>query len=485
MRTHSVYVAVSLLLAVLLHPGRSMAESTEHTRVDAIFAQWDKPSSPGCALLVLEDGKPLYDRSYGMADLENRVPITSRTVFHVASISKQFTTASIALLAQEGKLSLDDNIRKYVPELPDYGTPITLRQLANHTSGLRDQWDLLKWAGWRLPDDLITDDDVLRVAFRQRSLNFTPGTDYAYSNTGYTLLAHVVKKVSGQSLKDFTAARIFAPLGMRHTHFRDDHAEIVPNLAHGYDIPANTNAAPTASKVTGGYKISNPHLDTAGPSNLLTTAQDLARWDENFYTPRVGGSTLIQQLIEPGKLKSGKELVYAFGVEVPQYRGLRAVEHSGRDAGYRSDILRFPDQHFSVILLCNTPELVTRDYARKVADVYLASHFKSEPPVPKQPAAPPPSRELSSSALAAYTGTYHSDEVDATYLVAANAGGLTLASIKMPPQNLRAVTESTFESPLGRIHFVHDASGQVSGFNASTEDGIRALLFSKAASLNR
>jgi CubicO group peptidase (beta-lactamase class C family) len=332
--------------------------------VDELFQKMDTTVTPGCALAVVKDGRILYERGYGMADLDHNIPITPATVFHVASMSKQFMAASIVLLAQEGKLSLDDPVRKYIPELPDFGVPITIRQLIHHTSGLRDQWDLLGLAGWRYSLDLITDEDVLHVMSRQRDLNFPPGSRHLYSNTGYTLLAQIVKRVSGQSFREFTTSHIFEPLQMNNTRFRDDHAEVIKNIAYGYQ--------PTKDA----FLISITNFDTVGATSLLTTVEDLALWDENFYHPKVGGPKLIQQLQERGKLNNGEQLDYAFGLVIGTYRGLATVDHAGGDAGYRSDMIRFPDQHFTAECLCNTAAADPSQLTRKVADIYLANEMK-------------------------------------------------------------------------------------------------------------
>jgi CubicO group peptidase (beta-lactamase class C family) len=308
-----------LLLSALVQPtvwSQTAATQAERPseQVDKLFEKMDRTISPGCAVAALRDGKILYQRGYGMADLDHNVPITAETVFHVASMSKQFTAAAIVMLAQERKLSLDDEVRKYVPELPDFGAPVTLRQLVHHTSGLRDQWELLGLAGWRYSPDLITDDDVLSIMSRQKDLNFPPGSKHMYSNTGYTLLAQVVKRVSGQSFREFTTSRIFQPLGMRNTHFRDDHAEIVKNMAYGY-VPAKDT-----------FRISITNFDTVGATSLLTTVEDLALWDENFYNPRVGGPEMIRQMLERGKLSDGEQLDYAFGLVIGKHRGLATVD---------------------------------------------------------------------------------------------------------------------------------------------------------------
>jgi CubicO group peptidase (beta-lactamase class C family) len=339
------------------------AEKPE-AKVDALFQKMDTAISPGCALSVIRDHRIIYERGYGMADLDHNIPITPATVFHVASMSKQFTATSILLLAQEGKLSLDDPVRKYVPELPDFGTPVTIRELLHHTSGLRDQWDLLDLSGWRDSHDLITDGDVLYVVSHQRALNFPPNTRFLYSNTGYTLLAQIVARVSGQSFRRFTTARIFTPLGMRSTHFRDDFDEIVKNMAYGYEPSGDT------------FRLSVTNYDTVGATSLLTTVEDLALWDENFYSPRVGGAALVQQLQERGKLNNGEQIDYAAGLAIGKYRGLRTVDHNGADAGYRSDMIRFPDQHFSVACLCNLSTGNPASLAKKVAEVYLGSQMQ-------------------------------------------------------------------------------------------------------------
>lgn len=363
-------LALLILFAATNAPG-AMAQSppaassdNPSKRVDDLFQKMDTTVSPGCALSVMQGGRIIYERGYGMADLDHNVPITPATVFHVASMSKQFTAASILLLAQDGKLSLDDPVRKYIPELPDFGTPVTIRQLIHHTSGLRDQWDLLGLAGWRYSLDLITDDDVLSVISRQKDLNFPPGSKHLYSNTGYTLLAQIVKRVSGQSFREFTTARIFEPLGMKSTHFRDDHAEIVKNIAYGYE-PAGAT-----------FRISITNFDTVGATSLLTTVEDLQKWDENFYHPAVGGEALIKKMLEPGKLNNGEKLDYASGLGIGTYRGLNTVDHDGGDAGYRSDLIRFPDQHFSVACLCNLAATDPSNLTRKVAEIYLGKEMK-------------------------------------------------------------------------------------------------------------
>ena len=372
------------------------------TKVGKLFAKWDKPDSPGCALGVYKDGQIVYKRGYGMANLNDDVPITPATVFHVASMSKQFTAASILLLAQQGKLSLDDDVHKYIPELPNFGEPITLRHLLHHTSGIRDQWSLLGLAGWRYSQDLITDDDVMSVLVRQQALNFKPGDKYMYSNSGFTLLAIIVKRVSGMSFREFTTKNIFQPLGMTHTHFRDDHEEVIKHDALGYEQDGKDKP----------FRMNLTNFDTAGATSLHTTVEDLQLWDENFYHPRVGGPALIQQMLERGKLNSGEQQDYASGLVIGTYKGLPTVDHAGADAGYRSDMIRFPDQHFSVAVLCNFADTDPSALAHQVADILLAGDLKvPKPALAKEPAKTAPV-VMTAEQMAAIAGMYWGREED-------------------------------------------------------------------------
>jgi CubicO group peptidase (beta-lactamase class C family) len=437
-----IRTAVILFLAI----GSSVAQTATvanrsaglrdlHERVDKVFAKWDSTVSPGCALSVMKEGHIVYKRGYGMADLDHDIPINAETVFHVASISKQFTAAAIILLAQERKISLDDDVRKYITELPDFGTPITIRHLIFHTSGLRDQWELLGLAGWRYSLDLITDEDVLELMSHQKELNFKPGEQHVYCNTGYTLLAQIVKRVSGQSLREFTAQRIFMPLDMKSTHFRDDHAEIVKHIAYGY----------VDAEGGDGYRLSVTNFDTVGATSLLTTVEDLAHWDENFYHPRVGGPAMVEQQLQRGKLNNGKELDYAFGLAHGKYRGLPTIDHGGADAGYRADLLRFPEQHFSVACLCNKGEINPSQLTRQVADIYLAETFKE--PLPLRPESSEKSVTVSAQHLKQYVGVYWKEDDNSAVRIITKDDKLLLALSDDNRLEFNALSENRFQIP--------------------------------------
>ncbi len=354
--------------ATLGAQGASTAADTSLTaRTDRVFAQWDRSDSPGCALGVFRDGRVAYARGYGMANLELGVRLSPQSVLDIGSTSKQFTAMAVVLLAQQGKLSLDDDVRKHIPELPAYQKPVTIRHLLTHTSGLRDYLTLWYLAG--VDDaDYTTEAEALDVIARQRVLNFAPGEQRLYSNSGFFLASVLVERVAGESLAQFAEGKIFRPLGMRHTRFNNDHTSIVPGRATGY-----------ARRDGGGYSTSMSDFEQIGDGGVLTSVEDLQRWDENFYSGQVGGRAAIEQLHQRAVLNNGRTETYALGLIVDTYRGLRRVRHGGSWAGYRAELMRFPEQHFSVAVLCNLAGTDPTTLARRVADVHLASTYGAVP----------------------------------------------------------------------------------------------------------
>lgn len=457
--TTAIFLTVGVTKAQTLAPDAAK-------QIDKVFEKWDKPDSPGCALGVYKDSKIIYKRGYGMADLNDDVPITPATVFHVASMSKQFTAASIVLLAQQGKLALDDDVRKYIPELPDFGQRITIRHLVHHTSGLRDQWNLLDLAGWRYSLDLITDDDVMSVMTRQKDLNFKPGDRHVYCNTGYTLMGLIVKRVSGMSLREFTTKNIFEPLGMTHTHFRDDHAEIIKHDALGYEKEGKDKP----------FRMSLTNFDTVGATSLHTTVEDLQLWDENFYHPRLGGQPFLQLMLERGKLNNGEQLDYAFGLVVGKYKGLPTVEHGGADAGYRSGLTRFPEQHFSAAVLCNSAETNPTSLIYQVADVVLAKDLKAPEEAPAKTIEKTATAALTAEQMTALAGTYWNRESDGFERVTVKDGSLRI-DLGGDSRPLKTFSEAHFhvgEVPWGDmvdIHFVPAAADKPRYFEQSFGGG--------------
>ncbi|MCE5208129.1 MAG: serine hydrolase [Chloroflexi bacterium] len=367
-------------------------------KVDRLFSKWDNTYSPGCALALIQDGEIIYSRGYGMASLEFAVPITPHTVFQIGSISKQFTAMAIAILAVEGRLKLDDDIRKYVPEVPDFGKMITINHLVHHISGMRSIGEVETIAGFR-SDDVTLMSDYLGLLYRQRALNFTPGERYLYCNTGYTVLGAITAKITGKSLQQFCDERIFKPLEMKHTLFQESHRLVLPGFAQSY-----------APLDTGGFEREILPHGLPGSTSLLTTVEDLLYWDREFYSGAVVGKPVIDLMHETGVLNNGEAIDYAFGNHINQYRGLKTVRHTGSDAGFRACLLRFPDERFSVIILSNLSTSDPEKSAWKIADLYLADKF-TEPPASEEEKLQAVSLPLKS--LESYAGLYYNPDADA------------------------------------------------------------------------
>jgi CubicO group peptidase (beta-lactamase class C family) len=337
-------------------------------RVDALFAKWDNSNSPGCAIAIIMDSKVVYSRGYGMADLEHNIPISTNSVFDVGSISKQFTALCVAVLARQGKCSLNDEIQKYLPEIRYYERPLTIRHLIYHTSGLRDYIHLMVLSGQILENE-FPDEEIFSLIARQKALNFQPGDEFLYSNTGYLLLGEIIKRISGNSLRNFADEHIFSTLGMKSTFFHDDFSEIVKNRAYGY-----------SPKEGGGYQIEMSLCDVVGDGGVFTTVEDLCLWDANFYNNVVGGyeQNLIQEITTPGRLNGDKQLEYAYGLYRGYYRGLKWIGHPGDWMGYAADIVRFPEQRLTVICLSNTNDALPYQLNKQIADIFLSNEFMDQ-----------------------------------------------------------------------------------------------------------
>jgi len=391
------WLTLTSLTCLLLLGAMSYAvPDTITDQVDRVFAEWNTTSSPGCALTVVKDGRIVYEHGYGMANLELSVAITPQSVFDIGSVSKEITAMAILLLAQDGKLSLDDDVRKFLPEMPDYGSKITLRNMLHHTSGLRNYDDLFDLEG--IPEvDLTTDRDAMDLTVRQKGVNFKAGEEFLYSDTNFFLMSQIVKRVTGQTLRQFAQDRIFGPLGMTSTHFHDDHTMIVPRRATGY-----------APHQGGGFEIDMSSFEQVGDGSVMTTVEDLYKWDQNFEHPVVGGPDAIRQLTTPGTLNNGQRIPYGMGLFIDHYRGLNWIHHSGEWVGYRAALSRFPDQHFSTLVTCNcVGSMSPMTMAKRVADIYLANEFaKTEKMTSGQSGT-----TLPATALSQYAGTYWSEKI--------------------------------------------------------------------------
>lgn len=428
--------------------------ASQEQQIDQIFAEWNKPQTPGVSVAIVKDGRIIFKKGYGSANLEYNISNNPSTVFEIASVSKQFTAFDILLLEDQGKLSLDDDIRKFIPELPDYGNVITLRHLLYHTSGLRDEMDLLCMAGWRF-DDVITHEQIVNLVCRQKELNFPPGVEYRYSNTGYTLLAEVVSRISGNSFADFTRDNIFKPLGMTNTLVRDNYEKIVSNLAYSYyydNSVYNKNVLSSAN---------------IGASSILTTVEDLSLWAMNFENPKPAIKNLIQKMNEQGTLNNGDTISYALGQDMDQYKGLKLIYHAGAVAGYRSLLVRFPEQHFSVILLSNNASFDTQGTAIKIVEVFLKDQFVDEKPMEAAPSSTG-DKEFAGDPelLANYIGKY---ELRPEFIISITSENekLFVEAHEVPLTRLIQVSPTEFALPAmnARLTFVSDSTGDVNQLN--------------------
>lgn len=444
--------------------------------VDSVFAPYDRRGVPGCAVGVVQRGSLVYSRGFGDAVLLSRVRNTPSTAFYIASLSKQFTALSVLLLQQDGKLSLNDDIRRWVPEVPSLGH-ITLLELLRHTSGLRDYYGLLGINGWR-QNELLTEREFLDLVSRQRALNFAPGTEFLYSNTGYALLAIVVRRASGHTLRDFAAARIFGPLGMKNTQFRDDHTMPVDNEAIGY-VPQD-----------GGFAVSIPQLDVVGDGGVFSTVEDLARWDANFDSGVVGGPDGMKMMQQTATLPDGRSTGYALGLSVGNFAGSRVVSHSGSFGGYRSTFLRFPEDRLSVITLCNV-SVMSSQLAERVASLYLGTKGFGDgvDPFPSSfprflPAAPDPLKGVQDPDEQVWLeGKYYSAELAMEVTVRSENSRLVLRRAGSPDIVFTRVARDVFtSSDQTTLNIERDAFGTVSAFLLSTTR-VRNLRFLKTTGI--
>lgn len=441
------------LIAMLVASAPLLAQTGANPRVDAIFAAFDKRDTPGCAVSVSEGDRTTFAKGYGYASLEHDLPITPTTAFYAASVSKQFTAFAVALLSTQGKLSLDDDIRKYIPEVPDFGKTVTIRHLIHHTSGLRDYFGLLGMTDWP-GDGPLSEAKFLDLVSRQRSLNFEPGARHLYSNTGYVLLSILVKRASGKSLREFADERMFKPLGMTSTRFRDDHTMLVKHRALAY--------APRQEE----WVISMPGFDVVGDGGLFTTVEDLAKWARSFE-----GNALTPLVHTRGRLANGDSIPYAFGLTLGEFRGLATVEHGGAYGGYRTNILRFPVQRVAIALLCNAATVNTSGLSRQVAEVVLGDRLAAVPVRPQLAGiASEPVITLSREKLEKFAGAYW------------DASNEVLARFEMRGDNLVQVSGQVPLQPVAENRFRPATAPTVSlTFTPASDGGMQLTIGNQSA----
>jgi CubicO group peptidase (beta-lactamase class C family) len=444
-------------------------------RLNPIFEEFDRPDTPGMSVAVIDNGKLTFSRGYGSAQLEYNAPITTQTKFHVASVSKQFTAMAIMLLEADGKLSLDEEVQKYLPWVPLFSQPVTVRQLVNHTSGIRDQWELLTMAGWRF-DDVITMNDIRTMMKRQTELNFDPQSDISYSNMGYSLLADIVAEVSGKSFLDFTQERIFKPLGMKHSHFHLDHEEIVPGRSYSYQRDEN-----------GQLKKSVLSYANVGATSLFSTPEDLVLWLDNFRTHKLGSEQVFANMLEVPNLSNGESAIlsgyggYAGGLLFGDYRGLKTIGHGGADAGFRSNIQWFPEHNIGIAVTTNLASGDPGGHLNKVADLVLKAYLSESAPAEKAAIAED-FIELDKTILERYEGVFQVKDLGLMTLII-NENELKADVAGMGRFKLEPLSETRFliEDVKGVINFEADEKNHYDHFKMSA--GSREFLGSRMAPL--
>ena len=453
-----------LIVAAVL--GAAVSAQAPAPSVEAIFKDLATDRAPGCAVGVAHGDRPVVARAYGMADLEHGIPLTPQSVFYMASVSKQFTALSILLLESDGKLRLDDRVRTHVPELPDHAAAITIRQLLHHTSGLRDYLTLSALAG-NSPDSVLTERGVLNMLARQTRLNFEPGAEHVYSNSGYVLLSIVVHRVAGRPLDEFARERIFTPLEMRNTRFQHDHAAPIPGRAIGYIRRGDM------------WRIGNSMLDVVGDGGMYSTVDDMLRWAAAFERPEF--ASLLARMQTPGTLADGRAIDNGYGMGLGQgtFRGLRTVSHGGALAGYRTMLLRVPAERLTVVTLCNNATANAAQLTQRVVELQSpaglsAAPAAASPPAPPAPRAPVP-RELGQ----ALAGVFYSDELDATYRIAAGPDGATLEIGNNAPVALSLIEPDRVGLPMGSVLTpVRDGNVRITGFTL-TAGRVRDITFTR------
>ncbi len=436
-------------LFLLLPAPLAAQQSALAAYADTVFAEWNSTHTPGCAVGIERDGKVLLTRGYGMADLETGAPITPETIFESGSVAKQFTATAVVLLALDGKLGLDDPVRKYLPEFPEYDRPITIRHLLTHTSGLREWSSLVAAAGWPRGTRAHTQADLLDVVYRQKALNYPVGDYWSYTNSGYAVAMSLVERVSGKTFQEFTRERIFAPLGMTHTAWRDDFTRLVPGRAQAY------------TRETDGWHLAMPFEDVVGPGGLLTTVGDWLIWNEAL-THHALGQAWVDSMTRPMRLTSGSETQYGLGLFLTSYRGVPEIQHSGSTAGYSTYLVRYPSRgDLSIAVLCNSTRGAAGTYAHRLAD-RLITDFPSAPALD--------TTRVDSASFARYAGVYRNDRFGSLLVI----GSGTYRAVRALPTGWFRHANGTF------LHFESGPDGSPAALRVAGSDA-DTVRFSRVA----
>ena len=464
-----------VLLGIAVPAHTQALDLKKKLSIDAVFAEYEGTGNPGCAVGVVQQGQLAYSRGYGVGQLDHSIPISPRSVFYLASVAKQFAAAAIVIAEYEELLEFDDDIRTYIPEFPDYGHTVTIRHLLHHTSGIRDYLALMQMAGTPL-ENILTDADMLDLISRQNELNFAPGSEYLYSNSGYILLAEIINRASGRSLREYAQEKIFGPLGMDDSHFHDDRTHVVAGRVFSY------NANPDGSWRTN-YLM---NFDKVGDGGLYSTVEDLARWDAAFYDDRLGIPDFAERMYAQGSLNDGTTISYAMGLNVSERQGRRQISHGGGLMAFRTMISRYPDQQTSVITLCNDGSADSGRLSAAVEDILLEAEFKEPVALTRQPAQRPASPEPATTGaepdLAAFAGTYYSSELDSTWVLEARQGFLELNHPNGSTMEFIAREGNLFSA--GPIELYFERSNSNSMAFTLRAGRVRNILFTRTANNN-
>lgn len=402
--------------------------------IDEIFDSYDETTG-GCAVGVADRGELIFSKGYGMANLDYGIPLAPDTRLMIASISKQFAAAAMLMLEQEGYIDLDEDIRTYIPEMPEFEEPVTTRMLIHHTSGLRDYFNLLSIKEMGL-DPTFTYDEALEMLASQRGLSFRPGTRHLYSNSGYFLLSVITKNVTDMTLREYTDKHFFEPLGMENTHFHDDLEMIVPNRADSYRPTSN-----------GPGRFYRDNIDRVGDRGLFTTIEDFAKWEANFIENRSNLENFTERMTEKGRFRNGREHNYATGLRINTYRTLETVGHGGNYMGFRSSYVRFPEHDLGIMVFCNMSNISPAPYANRLADLFLKDHFEE--------------------IFDEFTGRYRNDGFNRNLEVVMEDGDLYLKKGPRDKEELNWRSNNRFSAGSWDVRFQRN-NGEITGLSVET-----------------
>lgn len=463
---------LTLLVSIVFSTSRGQVAEDKITELDNIFSTWNSPGHPGGTVGVMKDGELIYCESFGLASLEYLAPNSNSTKYNIASVSKQFTSYGILLMEKRGLLNTTDDVHKYIPELPDFGKTITLENMMHHTSGMRSLHTMLLLAGWR-SDDLRTNDDLMRFMLRQNELNFDPGAEYMYCNTGYILLSEIIERISGESFASWMEKNVFVPMGMYDTYVEDKYNRVVTQNATSY-----------SGSSSAGFVRSIDYWGYVGSGNIHSTVRDILIWNSNFYTPSAELSGIFEKMERREILNSGDTIKYAFGVNVDKYKGNKRISHSGSIGGFRAFAETFPDDRMSIAILSNFSSSSVSARANSVADLVLESTEYTRPRSESIVGGNAPKEltyEHSSDELRSMVGEYYSPELMTSYYFTIEDNRLKAYHNRHGYINLKSINKDLLEgsaSYFRDIKLIRNSEDEVIGLRV-TNSRVRDLWFEK------